>query len=478
MINNILLMTPPYHTGIIEISGKWPPLNLVYLAGHLRQSGFEVEIYDAMTKDHTLADIKMKIEAARPDAVLIGAFTPCINSAVETLATVKECSPGILTVLGGVHANFCYEDLLQQNPQIDFIVRGEGEITAVKLLNALNAGQELKEVAGIAYLQAGKVIATPERDFVENLDDLIPAWDLLDWNDYFYRITGRKLGLIGSSRGCPHKCKFCSQHLFWRGTYRERSPESFVAEVEHLHKTYGIGMFMLADEYTTLNRQRWETILDLLLEKNMDVHFSMETRVNDILRDQDILWKYKAAGFIHIYVGVETVNQKTLDYYGKNLTVEQSEEAIRLLNQAGIVTECSFILGHLDETEESIDATLTQALAINPDFAHFLLLTPWPYTELYQQTKDHIVEYDCSKYHFVHPIIKPVNLHRDQLWEKVIDCFRVFYTRKTRQFLTLEDQFKKSYMLKSIEIMHREFFAKNFGKMAIEPITSPRWKKR
>ncbi|MCL6473099.1 MAG: B12-binding domain-containing radical SAM protein, partial [Firmicutes bacterium] len=453
---------------IIEITGKWPPLSLVYLAGHLRQAGFDVEIYDAMAKDHTLADVKQKIITAKPDAVLIGAFTSSVNTAIDTLRLVKSIDASILTVLGGIHASFLFEEILERNNFVDFIVRGEGEITIVELLNALNENLRLLGVAGIAYRDNGRIIATGGRELIDDLDTLIPAWDLIDWEDYSYKVTGRRLGLIGSSRGCPYKCRFCSQHLFWKGMYRERSPEHFVREVEYLHRTYGIGMFMLADEYTTYNRTRWEKILDLLLEKNLDIHFSMETRADDILRDKDILWKYRSAGFVHVYVGVETVKQQILNYYDKGLTVEQTKEAIRLLNEAGIISECSFILGDLGETEESIDLTLTQSLKINPDFAHFLLITPWPYTRLYEQLSEHIVDLDYSRYHFVHPIVKPLNMDIDTLWLKIVNCFKIFYMKKARQVLNMNDEFKRGYMLKSIQIMHKEFFAKNFGHKAIE----------
>jgi len=465
----ILLMTPPYHTGIIEVTGKWPPLSLVYLAGHLRAAGFRVEIYDAMTKDDTLSDVRAKLAQTDPWMVMVGAFTPSVNAAIDCLKAAKEVNQEIITCLGGVHPTFCYGEILQDNfASVDFIVRGEGEVTAVELAAALQQGADCSAIPGLAYRQDGQVIKTPDRPFLPDLDRLVPAWDLLDWEGYFYKVTGRRLALIGSSRGCPHKCRFCSQHLFWQGTYRERSPESFVAEVEHLHGQYGVGMFMLADEYTTYNRTRWEKILDLLAEKNLDIHFSLETRANDIIRDRDILWKYRAAGIIHMYVGVETARQATLDYFDKNITVDEGREAIALLNNAGIITECSFILGSLDETPESIDHTLQTALQYNPDLAHFLLITPWPYTPLYDELYPYIVEHDYSKYHFVHPIVEPLNLGAGFLWEKIIECFKVFYLNKARQCFDIKDEFKKWYMLRCIQIMHQEFFVTNFGNKTIQ----------
>ena len=469
MAKDIILMTPPYHTGIIEITGKWPPLNLVYLAGHLRKVGHRVEIYDAMSKNHTLDEVCRKLEEKRPDVVMIGAFTASVNAALDVLALAKRVDSGVITVLGGVHPTCCFAEIINDHGgTVDYIVRGEGEITSVQLMDALETGADLSDIPGLAYVVEGRLVTTGERELVEDLDTLVAAWDLLDWPEYHYRITERRLAVIGSSRGCTHKCSFCSQHVFWQGRYRERSAEAMVAEIEYLHREYGVGMFMFADEYSTYNRQRWERFLDLLMEKNLDVHFSMETRVNDILRDGDILFKYRQAGIIHVYLGVESVQQEVLDRFKKELTVEQAKEAIGLINEAGIITECSFILGSPEETRASIALTLEQAMDFNPDLAHFLLAMPWPHTEFYYQVKEHIVEFDYSRYHLVYPVIQPVDMTTEELWEEVINCFRVFYINKYKQYLMEDPGFKRDYMVKSMTIMVEEFFQNNFGPLTIE----------
>jgi len=164
---------------------------------------------------------------------------------------------------------------------------------------------------------------------------------------------------------------------------------------------------------------------------------------------------------------VETVHQQTLDQFGKGTTIDQSRTAIDLLNEQGIITECSFILGNLDETIENIDRTLATALEFNPDLAHFLLLTPWPYTLLYKEVEKSIVEWDYAKYHFVHPVIKPLQMEISQLWSALINCFKVFYLNKTRQVFSMPEGFKRTYMMKSIQIMHHKFFVDNFGQAAI-----------
>ncbi|TLN10236.1 magnesium-protoporphyrin IX monomethyl ester oxidative cyclase, partial [bacterium] len=173
MDKTILLMTPPYHTGIIEVTGKWPPLSLVYLAGHLRAAGFRVELYDAMTKDHTFSDIRDKLAEVNPWLVMVGAFTPSINAALDCLRVAKEVSGEIITCLGGVHPTFCYGEILEENNAfVDFIVRGEGEVTAVALAETLGRGGDCSAVPGLAYWQENRVVKTADRPFLPDLDRL------------------------------------------------------------------------------------------------------------------------------------------------------------------------------------------------------------------------------------------------------------------------------------------------------------------
>ncbi|MHB9095774.1 MAG: B12-binding domain-containing radical SAM protein, partial [Eubacteriales bacterium] len=319
----LLLITPPYHAGVVEAAGSWPHIGFVYIAGHVRAAGFDVEIYDAMTKGHTIQQIKERITLSNPDIVGSTAYTSSINDAMEVLRTAKEVNPQIITLIGGIHANFCYEELLRGYPDaLDIVVRGEGEVTVPELMEVLvgvphpadrrgfPSDTGLSKVLGIVYREDGKVRVNPPRPFAEDLDSLIPAWDLVDWADYsFYVMPGSRLGIVNSSRGCVNECSFCSQQKFWHRSYRERKPEKFVEELEYLRDTYGVNVVMLSDEYATRNGERWEKILDLMIERQTGVYLLLETCVGDIIRDADIMWKYKKAGVLHIYVGVEATSQ-------------------------------------------------------------------------------------------------------------------------------------------------------------------------
>jgi anaerobic magnesium-protoporphyrin IX monomethyl ester cyclase len=188
------------------------------------------------------------------------------------------------------------------------------------------------------------------------------AWDLICWKDYSYKTKpGSTLAIVSSSRGCKQRCSFCSQQLFWQQSWRARTPKDFVRELEYLNQEFGVNVAMLSDKIPTLDRVRWEKILSLLIDKRMDLELLMETRVGDILRDEDLSPKYRDAGITHIYVGVESINQTILDLFQKELKVGQSRRAIELINQADIVSETSFVLGMPDETPENIDATVELA---------------------------------------------------------------------------------------------------------------------
>ncbi len=460
MAKKLLLVTPPYHAGVVEAAGKWPHLGFIYIAGHVRHAGFEVEIYDAMTKNHTLDDIEERIIASKPDFVGSTAYTSSINDAVKVLEVAKKINPDIITCIGGIHANFCYRELLgQYGNVIDFVIRGEGEETMPELMRAVESGGNLENVKGIVFRRGAAILETTRRPFVPDLDQLIPAWDLVEWEDYsFHVLPGSRLGLVNSSRGCVNDCSFCSQQKFWRKHYRERKAGEFVKELLHLKKEYGVDTVMLSDEYPTRNRERWEKILDLLIQNNVNINLLLETCVEDILRDAGIMDKYREAGVLHIYVGVEATNQERLDHFKKNIRCEQSREAIRLINDAGMISECSFVLGMPDETPETIEETLELAKHYNPDFAHFLMIAPWPYADVYQELKDFIEEKDYSKYNFVEPVIRAKTMTRQEISQAVIDCYRRYYMSRLGGYEKIRDKFKRDYMLNSLEVMVENSF--------------------
>ncbi|BBA71311.1 Hopanoid C-3 methylase [Geobacter sulfurreducens] len=453
-VKRVALITPPYHAGVVESAGTWLNVGFVYIAGALRAAGYEVDYYDAMSLWHTWPDIKRRIEAFRPDVVATTAYTASIVDAIRLLRFAKEIDPGIVTVLGNVHATFCYDEILtHDHDAVDFIVRGEGEVTLPRLCTCLNAGDDPKRVAGLAFRQDGGVVVTQSAPYIQDLDRLPAAWDLVEWPIYTYRAKNdARLAIVSSSRGCKQQCSFCSQQLFWSQSWRARSAENFVAELEMLHTVHGVQVAMLSDEIPTFDRQRWVRILDLMIERQVPVKLLMETRVDDILRDADIIDRYREGGVEHIYVGVEAGTQETLDLFKKDTQVEQSKQAIDLINNADIVSETSFVLGMPDDTPESIARTIELAKHYNPDMAFFLAIAPWPYAELYPQLEEYVATKDYRKYNLVEPVIKPKHMTLEELERQLGKASQQFFMHKFQNLNRLSP-WKQEFMLSVLDLL-------------------------
>jgi anaerobic magnesium-protoporphyrin IX monomethyl ester cyclase len=300
-----------------------------------------------------------------------------------------------------------------------------------------------------------------------------PAWTLVPWREYSYRVKPNStLAIVSSSRGCKQHCSFCSQRLFWNESWRAVSAVRFVDELEMLRDRYGVNVAMIADEIPSLDRQRWNTILDLLIERDLGTSILLETRVDDILRDEDLLPKYRQAGIEHIYVGVEAVNQATLDLFKKDAKVEQGKRAIELINAHNIISETSFVMGMPNETAAEMERTIELAKFYDPDMAFFLAITPWPYADLYRDVKDHIVTRDYRKYNLVEPVIKPVAMTLDEVREQLFRGFREFYHNKMKrlpQMPAWKQEFMKCLMKLLMEHSYLRDQMKDLGHPASHP---------
>jgi anaerobic magnesium-protoporphyrin IX monomethyl ester cyclase len=455
----VLLVTPPYHSGVVEAAGVWLPLHYVYLAGHARAAGAEVRVYDAMSLFHSHGDVAREMAAFRPDVVGVTAITAMEPDAREVCRAAKRLDPATVTVMGNVHPTFCWEEILREEPAVDLVVRGEGEETIAGIVSALAAGGEpdWARIRGLAFRRDGRPVANAPRPFAQDLDALVPAWDLVDWSLYWYRPSPEgRLAIACSARGCGQRCSFCSQQKFWERTWRGRDPERFVAELEMLRDRHGVRVAMLSDETPTSSRPRWERILDLMIERRTGVEILMETRVDDILRDRDILAKYRSAGVSHVYVGVESTSQATLNLYQKDLAVQDSKRAIDLINAHGMVSETSFVLGTPDETVESIRQTVELAKWYAPDMAFFLALTPWPYADLTLDAaaglQERVATRDYRRYNLVEPVLKPDRMTLEEMRRELHRATGHFFHDKFKNLSKLSPE-KRTFMVRVLKLL-------------------------
>jgi len=429
----ILFVHPNYHSGGAEIAGNWPPAWVAYLSGALKAAGFdEIKFIDAMTLHVDEAELRHQIEEYQPDIVGVTAITPSIYKAERTLQIAKEAAPGTIGVLGGVHATFMYRQVLAEAPWIDAIVRGEGEEIFVELVKTIAAGdwpRRRSEIEGLAFIDDGKVVATPAAPTVKNIDAITADWSLLQWDKYNYIPLGVRVAIPNMARGCPFTCSFCSQWKFWRD-YRIRDPKKVVDEIELLKRDHKVGFFILADEEPTINRKKFVAFCQELIDRKVDILWGINTRVTDILRDEALLPLYRKAGLIHVSLGTEAAAQLKLDLFNKETTVAQNKKAIELLRKAGIVVEAQFIVGLENETAETLEETYEMARDWKPDLANWSMYTPWPFSDLFKELGDKVEIFDYEKYNFVTPIIKPKAMDRGELLDRVMNNYRRFYMKK------------------------------------------------
>jgi len=481
-MSRVLFVGPPYICWGVQVIGTWPPLQLAYLAGTAERAGHKALIFDAMNKKGaTFEDVRAEIERFRPDVVVTLDYLPVtgaistatVPAALQALAIAKQVDPKIVTVIGGPHPTFMYDEIFADPAnRVDFVLCGENEETLPELLAALPGGK-FDGVKGIAFVRDGKPVATPLREHIHDLNALRPAWHLIDWKDYHYNIEpwGRMASML-TSRGCMMSCSFCSHRQFWRGDWRARDPKNVIEEMHELVDVHGVEFITLIDPYPTNDRDRWEQLLDLLIAEKMPVRLLMETRVEDVIRDEDLLPKYRKAGVIHLYLGAEGSTNEMLVTLNKGTSVSQNKRAVDLAREHDIMTEASFMIGAPTEAWKSIEHTIEEAIRVNPDIAVFPVLTPMPFTPIYKQFKDRVRITDWSKYNLATPIVEPYEMTLEEVMVALGKCYMSFYAKKMPEIMMLPDGFKRRYMMSAFQEMmkgyrdHFSFLGMKMPKMA------------
>ncbi|MBK1735203.1 magnesium-protoporphyrin IX monomethyl ester anaerobic oxidative cyclase [Halorhodospira abdelmalekii] len=434
----IVFIHPNYSSGGAEIAGNWPPAWVAYLAGALKQAGFDdLRFIDAMTDDLSDDYIRQELEKEKPAIVATTAITPAIYIAERALQIAKEVDPNVVTLIGGIHPTFMFKQVLSEAPWVDAVVRGEGEEIMVNLARAISEGRwpaERDSIKGIAYRddEKNEIVATPAAPTIKDLDSIWPDWGILEWEKYTYIPLNTRVAIPNMARGCPFTCSFCSQWKFWRD-YRVRDPERVVDEIEHLANEHGVGFFILADEEPTINRKKFIEFCQALIDRGLPergILWGLNTRVTDVLRDEDILDFYRKAGLIHVSLGTEAAAQLKLDRFNKETTVAQNKRAVELLRNAGIVVEAQFIVGLENETAETLEETYQMACDWGTDLANWAMYTPWPFSDLFHELSDTVEVFDFEKYNFVTPIIKPDAMDRGELLDRTMSNYRRFYMKK------------------------------------------------
>ncbi len=404
----ILIINPPHLSiGSRMANEHLPPLGLLSIGGPLIDAGHHVTLYDADYFNHKIEKVVERILAENPDAILLGhsgstSAQPIINDITKR---VRQKNATIRTIIGGVFPTYHWKEILEDNPQIDFIVCGEGEEIVVKLISALENNEELESVRGLALRTDGTPLKTIAADVIKNLDDFRIGWELMKGYNYTYW-GKRKAVVIQFSRGCPYPCTYCGQSLFWK-KWRHRSAQSLADEMEMLHKEYGVLVFNFADENPSSNPKAWREFLEALIAKNLKLILVGSIRADNIVRDAEFLHLYKKAGFERFLLGIENYDEVVLAKIKKAGTISKDKEAIQLLRKHNILSMATYVVGFGEERTRDFYNSWKQLISYDPDQIQLLYVTPHKWTPYFDEVKEkEIILTDQRKWDYKHQVIK------------------------------------------------------------------------
>ena len=337
--------------------------------------------------EHALADdshdvwIKISdiIQRSQPKAVGLTYLTPTKNVIEKLTRLVKEIDSTIKVIAGGHHATFCPSDVMK-NPHVDFVVRGEGEIPLLRLMETIRSDTtNWSDVPGIAYRNAsGEVVSTEEAPMVEDLDSLpFPARDLVmdcDYNIY-------KTHYVLTARGCPHRCAFCSDRRMWRRRVRRRSVANVISELKLLKDTYRPLFIDFSDGTFTFDKAYLTEFCEHVIAEDIGLMWRCTARYDTIT--EDMLRLMKRSNCFGLYFGLESGSSRVLASINKGISTDQIRHVSEMVHDNGIISMASVMFGLPDEDEEDIRKTLELMRTVKADLFDINCYVPLPGTPLY-----------------------------------------------------------------------------------------------
>jgi len=424
------------------------PIGIAYLTAVLEKSGYDVTVIDcpALGIDHE--NLGAKIATIEPSVVGITSVTPMIQSALLAAHVAKEKCPNTIVILGGPHVTFMDEQILSENPEVDVVVRGEGEQTLLELMRHVSNFGDLHEIAGITFRNNGRIIRTPNRPFIQNLDELPrPAYEQLPLKKY--QLFGKTILPIMTSRGCPFRCSYCVSSRLNGVKFRARSPKNVVDELEWLRDTHGADAFSFYDDAFTFDIERAGKICEEIKNRNIGLPWDCQTRVDRI--SKEVLVKMREAKCQLVSFGVESGSQKILDAVNKRTTVEQNERAIGWAKEVGISVSISVIIGYPGETPDTLKQTMDFIRKVEPDYVYLCLATPYPGTALRELVKElgWNMSIEWSQYDLQTPVFENPLLPNDELLEARKEFYNNFYSPKYILRQSLKGNFYSQIMART-----------------------------
>lgn len=373
----VMLVNPP----VFHVNEPWYDTpnfvrtSIAYIAAYLRERmECEIQLVDSKFERLGFPDTIERIEAFKPDIVAYTAFTNEIKPAAKVAQMLIDrghIEP--LQVVGGVHVTALPEVSINEFPQFDIVVYGEGEITFLELCRAYVASEPYDDIDGLVFRgENGEIVKTEPRERIVDINEIpLPAWDLLPPAEHYF---------IQASRGCPFSCKFCMNP---NGKFvRHRTAANIIEEISGLSSKFGAKKITYGDEIFTVDLP-W--VKDLVREKikhNVQdmVEWTATTHVRFI--DDELCALMKESNCAGVGLGIETGSEELLKKVGKGTTLEMMLRARECTKRADLWVETFAILGQINETVDTLKDTINLIVRLNPELPIFGIMVPYPGTEV------------------------------------------------------------------------------------------------
>lgn len=355
----------------------FPPMELLVNAAILEQAGHSVFVRDYPATGASWDEFIEDINEIKPDIALFTATIATLDNDLIAARLLKEHCVKTITAAKGEPLHFMDEGVIRANPELDYILRGEVEATILSFVES----EDRSRISGITYLDNDELIRNPSENVAVDLDTLpIPARHLIDNSVYRSPESRNPLTTIITSLGCPYKCIFCSVPAMTGTSVRYRSPEKVVEEIEQCMKVHEIREFLFHADTFTLNKNWVIRLCQLIVQKQLDIRWGCNSRV-DSIDEERLIWM-KRAGCWVIGFGVETGNDEHLTAIKKRATGDQAREAVRLCRKHDVRSHTFLTFGYPWDTHETIQELIDFAVELDSDFFDFNVVFPLPGTEL------------------------------------------------------------------------------------------------
>ena len=434
--------------GIIKAANQF----YAQLAAYIREKNIGTPIVlDARALDLDYDDVKAKVSEIKPDVVVLGDILHSTGGLAviwhfnKTAQMVKDIDPNIQVVVGGLWYSALYKETLEQNPAIDFVLIGEGELTLGELLKALESkNPDFSKVAGLASRDKGKIVAGPHRELIKDIDILpLPAYDLFPMEKYVAHTYWSNFCELFTSRGCPGGCSFCYEWSQYDPRYpkdfvswRSHSASRIVQELELLTKKFGVKTVVFQDDAFNVNPDVVRGVCESILEKGIKLNWVILGRADDWAKQEDLIPLMKKAGMFMGLVGIEVADDTELSKIGKGVTVSQIKKTVDALRRNKIATIGTFMIGFEDDTEEKIKKRFSFADQVDPDVFALQFVTPAPGSPLWMKLiKEKLFDpskIDLKAWDFQHPVVRTKYLSIEEVGRLGSWCMREFFARPNR----------------------------------------------